>query len=111
MGFSVGDQLFLERFIWFDQEARIGCWPNASTLACRFELSTKTAHRSIDYFRDRLHAPLEYDESCKGCFHTIQTHKDSAAAWLSPKNLNSLDLSVAELPVIQSYFSDLQAIS
>ncbi|MDK9718527.1 MAG: WYL domain-containing protein, partial [Trichlorobacter sp.] len=32
--------------------------------------STKTAHRSIDYFRDRLQAPLEYDESRKGYFYT-----------------------------------------
>ena len=70
MGFSVGNQLFLERFIWFDQEARIGCWPNASTLACKFEISTKTARRSIDYFRDRLQAPLEYDESHKGYYYT-----------------------------------------
>jgi len=66
----VGDQLFLERFIWFDNEARHGRYPNATKLAEQFELSTKTAHRSIDYFRDRLQAPLEYDESRKGFFYT-----------------------------------------
>jgi len=66
----VGDQLFLERFIWFDNEARHGRFPNATKLAEQFELSTKTAHRSIDYFRDRLQAPLEYDESRKGYFYT-----------------------------------------
>lgn len=65
----MGDQLFLERFIWFDNEARHGRFPNASKLAHQFELSTKTAHRSIDYFRDRLQAPLEYDESRKGYFY------------------------------------------
>jgi predicted DNA-binding transcriptional regulator YafY len=68
--FFVGDQLFLERFIWFDNEARHGRFPNATKLAEQFELSTKTAHRSIDYFRDRLQAPLEYDESRKGYFYT-----------------------------------------
>lgn len=66
----MGDQLFLERFIWFDNEARNGRFPNATKLAEQFELSTKTAHRSIDYFRDRLQAPLEYDGSCKGYFYT-----------------------------------------
>ena len=66
----MGDQLFLERFIWFDNEARNGRFPNATRLAEQFELSTKTAHRSIDYFRDRLQAPLEYDESRKGYFYT-----------------------------------------
>lgn len=66
----MGNQLFLERFIWFDHEARSGSWPNATTLAERFEVSTKTARRSIDYFRERLQAPLEYDESHKGYFYT-----------------------------------------
>lgn len=70
IGAAVGDQLFLERFIWFDNEARHGRYPNATKLADQFELSTKTAHRSIDYFRDRLQAPLEYDESRKGFFYT-----------------------------------------
>ena len=56
MRFFVGDQLFLERFIWFDNEARHGRFPNATKLAEQFELSTKTAHRSIEYFRDRLQA-------------------------------------------------------
>lgn len=69
----MGDQLFLERFIWFDNEARHGRFPNATKLAEQFELSTKTAHRSIDYFRDRLQAPLEYDESRKGYFYTDPT--------------------------------------
>jgi predicted DNA-binding transcriptional regulator YafY len=68
--YDVGDQLFLERFIWFDNEARHGRYPNATKLADQFELSTRTAHRSIDYFRDRLQAPLEYDESRKGFFYT-----------------------------------------
>jgi predicted DNA-binding transcriptional regulator YafY len=65
----LGDQLFLERFIWFDNEARHGKYPNASKLAEQFEISTKTAHRSIDHFRDRLQAPLEYDESRKGYYY------------------------------------------
>lgn len=66
----MGDQLFLERFIWFDNEARHCQYPNATRLAEQFEISTKTAHRSIDYFRDRLQGPLEYDESRKGYFYT-----------------------------------------
>jgi len=66
----VGNQLFLERFIWFDQEARNGRWPNASIIARQFEVSTKTARRSIDHFRDRLQAPLEYDKTHKGYYYT-----------------------------------------
>ena len=69
----MGDQLFLERFVWFDNEARRERFPNASTLAVQFEISTKTAQRSIDHFRDRLQAPLEYEVSHKGYFYTDPT--------------------------------------
>ncbi|MBU5638845.1 hypothetical protein KOM00_19145 [Geomonas sp. Red69] len=62
----MGEQLFLERFVWFDNETRHGRYPNAFKLAAQFEISTKTAQRSIDYFRDRLQAPLEYLLSHKG---------------------------------------------
>jgi len=48
----MADQLFFERFIWFDAQVRKDKYPNASKLATHFELSTKTAQRSIDYFRD-----------------------------------------------------------
>jgi predicted DNA-binding transcriptional regulator YafY len=69
----MGDQLFLERFVWFDNEARRGRYPNASGLAVHFEISPKTAQRSIDHFRDRLCAPLEYEPSRKGYYYTDPT--------------------------------------
>ncbi|OGQ98414.1 MAG: hypothetical protein A2505_06260 [Deltaproteobacteria bacterium RIFOXYD12_FULL_55_16] len=66
----MGDQLFLERFIWFDHEVRRQRFPNAAQLAEQFEVSGKTAQRSIEYFRDRLQAPLEYDYFKKGYFYS-----------------------------------------
>ena len=62
--------MFLERFVWFDNEVRSERHPNASKLATRFELTVKTAQRSIDYFRDRLRAPLEYQISRKGYYYS-----------------------------------------
>ena len=50
----MGEQLYLERFFWFDNEARREQYPNATKLGEQFEISTKTAQRSIDHFRDRL---------------------------------------------------------
>jgi predicted DNA-binding transcriptional regulator YafY len=69
----VGDQLYLERFVWFDHEARRERFPNANTLGEHFEIAQKTAQRSIDHFRDLLCAPLEYDKSHKGYFYTYPT--------------------------------------
>lgn len=65
----MADQLFFERFIWFDAQVRKGKYPSAARLAEKFEISAKTAQRSIDYFRDRLLAPLEYDPSLKGYYY------------------------------------------
>lgn len=62
----MGDQLYLERFVWFDNEARRERFPNANKLGEHFEIAPKTAQRSIDHFRDRLQAPLEYDQSHMG---------------------------------------------
>lgn len=69
----MGDQLYLERFVWFDNEARRERFPNATKLGEHFEIATKTAQRSIDHFRDRLQAPLEYDLSHKGYYYTDPT--------------------------------------
>ncbi len=69
----MGDQLYLERFVWFDHEARKERYPNANTLGEHFEIASKTAQRSIDHFRDRLQAPFEYDKSHKGYFYTDPT--------------------------------------
>ena len=69
----MGDQLYLERFVWFDSEARHERFPNASKLGEHFEIAPKTAQRSIDHFRDRLQAPLEYDSSQKGYYYTDPT--------------------------------------
>lgn len=65
----MADQLFFERFIWFDAQVRKGRYPSAAKLADHFETSGKTAQRSIEYFRDRLNAPLEYDSSRKGYYY------------------------------------------
>lgn len=66
----MGDQLILERFVWFDNEVRRQRHPNASTLAEQFEVTPKTAQRNIEYFRERLIAPLEYDFFKKGYYYT-----------------------------------------
>jgi predicted DNA-binding transcriptional regulator YafY len=69
----MGEQLTMERFYWFHAQVRAGNYPNATSLARQFELSTRTARRSIEFMRDRFHAPLEYDASRKGFYYTDQS--------------------------------------
>ena len=44
--------------------------PNASTLARELEVSSKSIHRDIEFMRDRLDLPIEYDGSRLGYFYT-----------------------------------------
>ena len=46
-------------------------YPNASKLAAELEVSTKSIHRDLEFMRDRLNLPLEYDGSRHG-FHYTQ---------------------------------------
>ncbi len=43
------------------QALQSGDFPNAATLARELEVSTKSIHRDLEFMRDRLNLPLEYD--------------------------------------------------
>ncbi len=62
----MGEKLYMERLVWFLNEMRNSRFPNATTLSAKFEISKKTAQRTIEYLRDRLHAPIEYRQSRRG---------------------------------------------
>jgi len=50
----MGTKNIYERFVWFDNQVRARKYPNATSLAGAFEISTKTAQRDIEFMRDRL---------------------------------------------------------
>ncbi|HOP96289.1 MAG TPA: WYL domain-containing protein [Verrucomicrobiota bacterium] len=52
------------------QAIQSGKFPNASKLAAELEVSTKSIHRDIEFMRDRLELPIEYDSSRFGYFYT-----------------------------------------
>ena len=45
-------------------------YPNAQRLAERFNISHRQAQRDMDYLRNKLGAPVEYDNSRKGFYYT-----------------------------------------
>jgi predicted DNA-binding transcriptional regulator YafY len=85
----MGVKNIYERFIWFDSRARKKGYPNATSLAEQFEISTKTAQRDIDFMRDRLLCPLDYDMSRKGYCYEDETFS-LPMVYLSPDELSSL---------------------
>jgi proteasome accessory factor B len=60
----------LERMMRIHQEIASGSYPNASTLARSMEVSTKSIQRDLEFMRDRLDLPLEYDSSRFGYYYS-----------------------------------------
>ena len=85
----MGTKNIYERFIWFDDQVKGKKFPNATSLAEKFELSTKTAQRDIDFMRDRLLCPLYYDSSQKGYYYDDETFS-LPMIYLSSEELSSL---------------------
>jgi proteasome accessory factor B len=59
----------LERMLRIHQALQAGGYPNAAKIAREIEVSSKTIHRDIEFMRDRLGLPIEYDASRNGYFY------------------------------------------
>ena len=102
----MGIKNIYERFIWFDNQVRVKKYPNATSLAARFEVSLKTAQRDIEFMRDRLNCPLEYDVSKKGYYYEDDTFS-LPMVYLSSGEFSSLLISRKMLQDISSgYIGD-----
>ncbi|MGD0746167.1 MAG: WYL domain-containing protein, partial [Verrucomicrobiota bacterium] len=60
----------LERMLRIHQAVSSGRFPNASTLAREIEVAAKTIHRDIEFMRDRLGLPIEFDPRRSGYRYT-----------------------------------------
>jgi predicted DNA-binding transcriptional regulator YafY len=52
------------------QALQSGSYPNASTLARQLEVCTKSIHRDLEFMRDRLELPIQYDSKRFGFYYT-----------------------------------------
>ncbi len=60
----------LARMIRIHDLLSAGRFPNCSLLAREFEVSAKTVQRDVDFMRDQLVLPIEYDRARHGFFYT-----------------------------------------
>lgn len=60
----------LERIYHFHEELTHNRYPNATSLVHQFEVSLATARRDISYLRDRLLAPIAFDQLKNGFYYT-----------------------------------------
>ncbi len=52
------------------QALHAGGFPNANALAADLEVTTKTVYRDVEFMRDRLGLPIEFDKLRNGYFYT-----------------------------------------
>ena len=60
----------LERMLRIHQALKADRFPNAALLARELEVSAKSVHRDLDFMRDRLKLPIEYDAARFGYWYT-----------------------------------------
>lgn len=90
----------MRRIMAIDQAMRAGEWPNATTLARRLEVSTRTVSRDIEFLRDQLRAPVEFDTRRNGyCYsepsyrlpHFQMTEGELVALYLAERMLRNVE--------------------
>jgi proteasome accessory factor B len=59
----------LERMLRIHQALQSGKFPNASTLAQEIEVAAKTIHRDIEFMRDRMNLPIQFNVGRNGYFY------------------------------------------
>ena len=60
----------LERMLRIHQAIQSGVFPNATRLAAELEVSSKSIHRDLEFMRDRLELPLEFNRQRLGYHYT-----------------------------------------
>lgn len=86
-------KLAYERYYWFHGQVKAERYPNAKTLGGHCEISGKQAQRDIEFMRDRLEAPLEYDRGRRGYGYTRDRY-ELPPMWFNEEELTALCLSL-----------------
>ncbi len=60
----------IERIFEIHEQISNGKYPTTGKLAKQLECSTSTISRDLEFLRDRLYAPYEYDTSKRGYYYT-----------------------------------------
>ncbi|GMO40453.1 MAG: WYL domain-containing protein [Termitinemataceae bacterium] len=65
----------LPRIYFIDKKIAAGGFPNSSQLAREWEISISTISRDIEFMRNMLGAPIEYDTSRRGYYYAEKTYR------------------------------------
>ncbi len=86
------------RLLFIDRKVSEGRYPNCTSLAEEWEVSSKTIQRDLEYMRYQLDAPIEYSAKHRGYFYTEENFKLPA---LSMKESDLFGMYLSEKLLIQ----------
>lgn len=102
----------LARILRIQQLMEKGGFPNCSAFAREFEVSERTIHRDLDFMRDRLEMPIEYDSRKRGFYFSSPietfpaitvTEADLVALFIAEKVLAQYAGTGLEEPLRQTF--------
>jgi predicted DNA-binding transcriptional regulator YafY len=102
----------MERMLKIHHAIQAGGYPNATRLAEQLEVSTKSIHRDIEFMRDRLDLPVEYNPAKYGyhyseevsAFPTFQvTEGEMVALLVAEKALQQYRGTTFEKPLLSAF--------
>lgn len=111
-GKVLGTRPPLERMLQIHRAIQSGNYPNATELAQELEVSTKSIYRDIEFMRDRLELPIEFDFKRNGYFYaqevssfpTVQiTEGELFALLVAEKALQQYRGTSFEKPLISAF--------
>jgi predicted DNA-binding transcriptional regulator YafY len=65
----------LPRIYFIDRQIASGSYPNTGSLAAAYETSASSISRDIEFMRDSLNAPIEYDALRRGYYYSEKTYR------------------------------------
>ncbi len=105
----------LERILRIHERINRGRYPNCSQIAGELETSRKTIQRDINFMRDELDLPIDYDETRHGYYYTrsvsdfpfLQTTAEDLVALIVARNALR---HLGDTPLVASLRSSFQRL-
>jgi predicted DNA-binding transcriptional regulator YafY len=91
----------LPRIYFIDRRIASGSYPNTASLAKEYETSMSSISRDIEFMRDMLNAPIEYDALRRGYHYTEKTYR-IPAGYTTAEDMLALGMAKTLLSLYQN---------
>jgi predicted DNA-binding transcriptional regulator YafY len=82
----------LPRLYFIDEEISSGKYPNTASMAKKYETSHSSISRDIDFMKNSLGAPIEYDALHRGYYYSEKTFR-LPATYTTTENMQALGMA------------------